>query len=67
MPRNVILGVGMIAVCIPLALEAVMTKFYVGTTNKSGLAAGVAFLYIHIWVYGVFLDGPGYYYVSICG
>ena len=41
-----------------------MTSLYIGTTNRSGLAAAVAFLYIYIFVYGIFLDGPGYYYVS---
>jgi hypothetical protein len=55
----------MIVVAIPLAGEAAMTKFYVGTTNKHGLAAGVAFLYLYIWFYGIFLDGPGYFYVSV--
>lgn len=52
----------MVAVSIALALEAAMTAVFVGTSNKSGLAAGVAFLYIYIFVYGLFLDGPGYYY-----
>jgi len=64
LPRNVILAVGMIAFFISLALEAAMTSLYVGTKNKSGLAAGVAFLYIYIWVYGIFLDGPGYFYAN---
>jgi len=63
-PRNVILAVGMIAVAIPLAGEAAMTSLYIGTTNKSGLAAGVAFLYIYIFLYGIFLDGPGYFYAN---
>lgn len=67
LPRNVILAGGMIAVCVPLSLEAAMTSLYVGTNNRSGLAAGVAFLYIYIWIYGVLLDGPGYFYVSHCG
>ncbi|GAB7356255.1 hypothetical protein MBLNU459_g7068t2 [Dothideomycetes sp. NU459] len=62
LPRNIILALGMVAVSIALALEAAMTAVYAGTTNKSGLAAGVAFLYIYIFVYGLFLDGPGYYY-----
>lgn len=63
-PRNIILSGGMIAVSIPLAGEAAMTSLFLGTTNKSGLAAGVAFLYIYIFLYGLFLDGPGYFYVS---
>ncbi|KAF2802333.1 general substrate transporter [Mytilinidion resinicola] len=63
-PRNIILAVGMIAVAVPLAGEAAMTSLYVGTTNKSGLAAGVAFLYIYIFLYGIFLDGPGYFYAN---
>ncbi|KAI9743682.1 MAG: hypothetical protein M1818_002998 [Claussenomyces sp. TS43310] len=63
-PRNVILSAGMIAVAIPLACEAAMTARFLGTDNKSGLAAGVAFLYLYIFLYGIFLDGPGYFYVS---
>jgi hypothetical protein len=66
-PRNVILAVGRIAVAILLACDAAIASLFVGTTNKSGLAAGVAFLYIYIWLYGIFLDGPGYFYVRICG
>lgn len=34
---------------------------FVGTTNKSGLAAGAAFIYIFNWVYTIFIDGPGYF------
>lgn len=64
MPRNVVLASGMIAVSIPLACEAAMTARYLGTTNESGLGAGVAFLYLYIFTYGIFLEGPGYYYVS---
>src|ERR1700744_2114105 len=63
-PRNVMLASGMIAVSIPLACEAAVTARYLDTTNKSGLAAGVAMLYLYIFAYGVFLDGPGYFYVS---
>ena len=64
LPRNIILSAGLLAVTVPLALEAAMTSLYVGTTNKSGLAAGIAFLYIYIFVYGIFLDGPGYFYAN---
>lgn len=63
-PRNVILGVGMWAVAVPVAVEAAMTARFLHTSNKGGLAAGVAMLYIYIFTYGVFLDGPGYFYVS---
>lgn len=63
LPRNVLLAAGLVAVSIPLAGEAAMTAKFVGTSNKSGLAAGDAFLYIYIWFYALFLDGPGYFYV----
>ena len=59
------LATGMIAVAIPLALEAAMVAEFLNTDNSAGLAAGVAFLYLYIFVYGLFLDGPGYFYVSI--
>jgi sugar porter (SP) family MFS transporter len=64
MPRNVLLASGMIAVSIPLACEAAMTARFLGTTNDSGLGAGVAFLYLYIFTYGIFLEGPGYYYAN---
>lgn len=64
-PRNVCLGTGMIAVAVPLAIEAAITSKFLNTTNKAGLSAGVAFLYLYIFIYGIFLDGPGYYYVCM--
>ncbi|KAK4938711.1 hypothetical protein LTR10_020894 [Elasticomyces elasticus] len=64
MPRNVTLGAGMIAVAVPLSLEAAMTATYLGTSDKDGLGAGVAFLFLYIFVYGIFLDGPGYFYAN---
>ncbi|OCK78500.1 MFS transporter, partial [Lepidopterella palustris CBS 459.81] len=63
-PRNIILSGGMLIVAIPLACEAAMTKLYIGTNNVAGLRAGVAFLYIYIFLYGIFLDGPGYFYAN---
>jgi sugar porter (SP) family MFS transporter len=64
LPRNIMLASGMIVVSIPLACEAATTALYIGTTNKSGLAAGVAMLYLYILTYGIFLDGPGYFYAN---
>lgn len=63
-PRNICLSVGMFLVAIPLSIEAAMAKLYVGTTNKSGLSAGATMIYVYIFFYGIFLDGPGYFYVS---
>lgn len=40
-----------------------MTASFLGSDNKVGLGWGVAFLYLYIWLYGLTLDGPGYYYV----
>ena len=58
------LGSGMLAVCIPLACEAALSAKFVGTDNKSGLAASAAFVYIYLTVYDILLDAPGYFYVS---
>lgn len=63
--RNVYIATGLAIVIIPLAGETAMDACFVGTTNKSGLAAGVAFLYIYIFFYAVFLEGPGYFYVRL--
>lgn len=53
----------MIAVAVPLAIEAALTAKYLNTTDEAGLSAGVAFLYLCIFIYGIFLDGPGNFYV----
>lgn len=63
-PRNVLLGGGMLLCTVPLALEAVMDALYAGTSNKAGNQAGIAFIFLYLWVYTATMDGPGYFYVS---
>lgn len=63
-PRNVNLAAGMVIVAIPLAVEAALQAKYLNTKNDAGLAAGVAMLFLYIWFYGLFLDGPGYFYAN---
>jgi hypothetical protein len=46
-----------------LVIEAVLQKYYLGTTYKPGLNAATAFFFIYILVWGAFLDNTTYVYV----
>lgn len=47
-----------------LVCESVLQKFYLGSTNTSGINAAVAFYFIFIFVYGSTVDCAAYVYVS---
>jgi MFS family permease len=63
-PRNKLLATGMIVCAINLSGVAAMNARFLGTSNKSGLAAGVAFIFMYVWFYGFLLDGVGYFYAA---
>ncbi|WQF77425.1 Putative major facilitator, sugar transporter, MFS transporter superfamily [Colletotrichum destructivum] len=44
--------------------EAIMIVLFQGTTNRAGNAAAVAFLFLHLFFYGSFLDASTYVYTS---
>jgi hypothetical protein len=58
------LGGGLYLCAIPLSIEAALVARFVGTDNKAALSAGVAFIFIFGFIYNMWLDGPGYFYVS---
>ncbi|KAJ5924908.1 hypothetical protein N7454_007547 [Penicillium verhagenii] len=63
-PRNIIIGGGLLVVTIPLACEAAMMARFLNSENSMGLGAGAAFLYIYMAAYALLLDGPGYFYAG---
>lgn len=63
-PRNVILSIGTIACTIVLSVETALVANFLGTTNKSGLAAAAAFLFLFLFTFNLFVEGPSYYYAG---
>ncbi|EXJ87565.1 hypothetical protein A1O3_04525 [Capronia epimyces CBS 606.96] len=47
-----------------LIFESVLQKFYLNSTNTSGINAAVAFYFLFIFVYGSTVDCVGYVYLS---
>jgi sugar porter (SP) family MFS transporter len=61
-PRNKMIALGIILCTIALSCEAAVTARFLGTTNKGGLAAGVAFVFVFIFFYNLVLEGPSWWY-----
>lgn len=49
--------------CVQICNTA-LQKHFLGSTNKSGLGAAAAMLYLYIIFFSLFLDGPLYFYVA---
>jgi hypothetical protein len=47
-----------------LICEAVLEKFYIGSADKAGLNAAVAFYFLFIFTYGSTVDCASYVYIS---
>lgn len=45
-----------------LIIEAVLQRFYLGTTHTAGLDAAVAFYFIYVFFYGLLIECPAYLY-----
>jgi len=63
-PRNKLISLGLSVVMIFIIVEAVLTKYYLGTTNESGLAGAVAMIFLIGAGFSLFLDGPSFFYVA---
>jgi hypothetical protein len=63
-PRNVIFSMGIFADTVVLSIETALVAEYLGTGNKTGLRASVSFLFIFLFVFNLFLEGPTWYYPS---
>lgn len=63
-PRPTLLAVGMLVAGINISIVAALNATFLGTGNKSGLAAAIAFIFVYVWCYGFLLDGVGYFYAA---
>ena len=57
-------GVGAIALLVDLAILMPLSKLYTGSTNEAGKAAAVSFIFIHSFVYSIFMFGTVWVYLS---
>ncbi|KAL6246965.1 hypothetical protein RBB50_006272 [Rhinocladiella similis] len=64
LPRPHLMVIGLVGALCALTAEAAIQAVYLGTTNKSALSAGVAMLYVYVFFYAVFLDGPTFFYLG---
>jgi Sugar (and other) transporter len=64
MARNKLMAIGLTGCLASLIVEAAIQARYLGGTNKSALAAGVAMLYSYVFFYAMFLDGCSFWYVG---
>lgn len=64
MARNKLMGIGLLGCLGALICEAALQATYLNTTNKNGLAGGVAMLYVYVFFYAMFLDGCSFFYVG---
>lgn len=64
LPRPHLITIGLVGCLGALIGECAIQARYLGTTNKSALSAGVAMLYVYVFFYAVFLDGPTFFYLA---
>lgn len=64
MPRHWYISFGLGACATLIAIEAALQRFYLGTTNRSGLIACSAIIILFQATFCAFLDGPTYFYVA---
>lgn len=49
---------------VTVIIEAVLQKYYLGTTNHAGLSACAAMLFLNVACFGLFVEGAGFTYVA---
>lgn len=64
MPRPHLITIGLVGCLGALIGECAIQARYLGSSNKAALSAGVAMLYVYVFFYAVFLDGPTYFYLG---
>jgi MFS family permease len=64
MPRNVLITLGLIGCAAAVICEAALVATYIDTTNKSGLAACAAMLFVFVVAYALLLDGVTWWYTG---
>ena len=63
-PSNSSTGMGAIALIIDLAILMALSKIYTGSTNEAGKASAVTFIFLHSYVYSVFMYGTVWVYTT---
>lgn len=63
-PRNTMLGAGVLLVTVILAIETALQSQYLGTGNNAGLSAAAAFLFLFLAGFNCFLEAISWYYAS---
>ncbi|CAK7200317.1 hypothetical protein SEUCBS139899_003008 [Sporothrix eucalyptigena] len=63
-PRNKLLSFGFAVSGITVIVEAALQKNFLGTTNRSGLIACAAMLFLNVTCLGLFVEGVGFTYVA---
>ncbi|EXJ63253.1 uncharacterized protein A1O5_11574 [Cladophialophora psammophila CBS 110553] len=46
-----------------LIIEAVLQKYYIGTSNTAGLKAATAMYFVFVFIFGLLIECPGYTYI----
>ena len=62
--RNRLISFGFFTCMLCMIAETALQKNFIGTTDKGGLAAAVAMLYLFVTCYSLFVDGPCYFYIA---
>lgn len=63
-PRNVIFMVGILADTVVLSIETALVAEFLGSGNEAALRAAVALLFLFLFTFNLFLEGPQWYYSS---
>jgi hypothetical protein len=62
--RTYLFASGFFLCMCTLIVEAALQKNFLGTNNKSALAAAVAMTYLYVFFYVLCLDGPMFFYIG---
>jgi MFS family permease len=61
---DLVVGIGAITLLIDLSILMPLSKIYTGSTNQAGQAAAVTFIFLHSFVYSVFMFGTVWVYTT---
>lgn len=63
-PRNKLISLGLLSCSITVSILTALQSHYIGTTERSGLIACVAMIFLFQTVYSFFLDGATFFYLT---
>ncbi|KAL4861258.1 general substrate transporter [Aspergillus spectabilis] len=59
-----LISFGLLACALVMMTEMLLQRFYLATTNKPGLSAAAAMIFVFQTTFSLFLDGASYFYVA---